>query len=77
MVELYIIYIFVQAMMLKEIKKLEIMENLSKETKTEVAMKMVLMDAIEKGHTNQNDLIEYMKSEVFETAVRNYISMFN
>ena len=76
MVELYIIYIFVQAMMLKEIKKIEIMENLSKETKTEVAMKMVIMDAIEKGHTNQNDLIAYMKSEVFETAVRHYISMF-
>ena len=53
------------------------MKNLSKETKTEVAMKMVIMDAIEKGHTNKNDLVDYMKSEVFEKAVRNYISMFN
>ena len=53
------------------------MKNLSNETKTQTAIQMVIMDAIEKGHTNSNELIEYMKSEVFEKAVKNYISMFN
>jgi hypothetical protein len=38
---------------------------------------MVIMDAIEKGHTNATELIEYMKSEVFEKAVKNYINLFN
>ena len=40
---------------------------------TEIAIQIVIMDAIEKGHTNTTDLIEYMKSEVFETAVKSYI----
>jgi hypothetical protein len=53
------------------------MKNLSNETKTQTAIQMVIMDAIEKGHKNANELIEYMKSEVFEKAVKNYISMFN
>ena len=53
------------------------MKNLSNETKTEVAIQMVIMDAIEKGHTNKNELVEYMKSEVFESAVKNYLQMFN
>ena len=70
---IYIIYIC----SVETIKKIEIMRNLSNETKTEVAIQMVIMDAIEKGHTNKNELIDYMKSEVFETAVRNYLSMFN
>ena len=47
------------------------MKNLSNETKTQTAIQMVIMDAIEKGHTNANELIEYMKSEVFEKAVKN------
>ena len=53
------------------------MKNLSNETKTQTAIQMVIMDAIEKGHTNSNELIEYMKSEVFEKAVKNYINLFN
>ena len=53
------------------------MKNLSNETKTQTAIQIVIMDAIEKGHTNANELIEYMKSEVFEKAVKNYISMFD
>jgi hypothetical protein len=52
------------------------METLSIETKTQTAIQMVIMDAIEKGHTNTNELIQYMKSEVFETAVKNYILLF-
>ena len=53
------------------------MKNLSNETKTQTAIQMVIMDAIEKGHTNANELIEYMKSEVFENAVKIYFSMFD
>jgi hypothetical protein len=53
------------------------MKNLSNETKTQTAIQMVIMDVIEKGHTNASELIEYMKSEVFEKGVKNYISMFN
>lgn len=53
------------------------MKNLSIEAKTESAMKMVIMDAMEKGHINQSELMEYMKSEVFEKQVKNYIALFN
>ncbi len=53
------------------------MKTLSNETKTQNAIQMVIMDAIEKGHTNTKELIEYMNSKVFSTAVNNYISMFN
>ena len=49
------------------------MKDLSNKTKMQVAVQMVIMDAIEKGHTNANELIEYMKSEVFEKAVKNYL----
>jgi hypothetical protein len=53
------------------------MNNLSNQTKTELAVKMVILDAIEKGHTNTNELIEYMSSETFKNAVNNYKLMFN
>ena len=53
------------------------MDNLSIETKTQTAIQMVFMDAIEKGHTNAKDLIDYMKSEVFEKSVKNYIALFD
>ena len=53
------------------------MKTLSIETKTQAAIQMVIMDAIEKGYTNTNELISYMKSEVFEKAVKNYVLLFN
>jgi hypothetical protein len=53
------------------------MKNLSNQIKTQAAMQMVIMDAIEKGHTKANELIAYMKSKVFEKSVKNYIKMFN
>lgn len=34
------------------------------------------MEAIETGHTNAKELIPYMKSEVFEKAVKNYVTLF-
>ncbi len=49
--------------------------NLSKKAKAEMAIQMVIMDAIEKGHTNTDELCEYMKSEVFMSAVENYITL--
>jgi hypothetical protein len=52
------------------------MSNLSIETKTQAAIQMVIMDAMEKGHTNASELMGYMKSETFEKAVQNYIAMF-
>lgn len=51
------------------------MTTLIKTSKTEIAIQMVIMDAIEKGHTNTNELIEYMKSEVFAKAVKGYLQL--
>ena len=52
------------------------MKNLSNETKTASAIQMVILDAIEKGHSNSTELIEYMKTKVFENAVKKYIAIF-
>lgn len=49
------------------------MKNLTIKTKTEVAIQMVIIDAIEKGHTNTSEIIEYMRSSTFENAVKNYL----
>ena len=49
--------------------------NLSKQQKAEYAIQMVIIDAIEKGHTDACEICEYMKSEVFSVAVERYISM--
>ena len=51
------------------------MKEISKETKTEIAVKMVILEAKEKGKTNTNMLIDYMRSDVFKNAVNDYISM--
>ena len=48
--------------------------TLSNETKIQIASQLVIMDAIEKGHTNVSELTEYVKSEVFEKAVKAYMS---
>jgi hypothetical protein len=51
------------------------MTTLTNTTATETAIQMVIMDAIEKGHTVISEMAEYMKSEVFATAVSNYKRM--
>lgn len=51
------------------------MTTLSNNTVTETAIKMVIIDAIEKGNTNPAELAEYMKSKVFAGAVSNYKRM--
>ena len=43
--------------------------KMSNETVTEMAVETVIMDAIQKGHTNKNELVEYMKTDVFEKSV--------
>jgi len=42
---------------------------------TKKAIELVIMDAIERGHTNKDDLIKYMDSDVFKDGVANYASM--
>jgi len=49
--------------------------NITTETATEIAMQLVIMDAMEKGHTDKDGLIEYMKSETFANAVQGYLSL--
>ena len=41
----------------------------------EKAMQLTIMDAIEKGHVNKNDLITYMSSDVFEKSVDRYATV--
>jgi hypothetical protein len=53
------------------------MNTLTNQAKTELAVKMVVLDAIEKGHTNTSELISYMSSETFKKAVENYKSIIN
>jgi hypothetical protein len=51
-------------------------DMIMKELFTKKAIELVIMDAIEKGHTEKNELMEYMKSAEFNRAVSNYVSMF-
>ena len=51
-----------------------IMETLDA-TVAQLAIDMVIMDAIERGHTDANGLIRYMNTTTFEKAVKSYISM--
>jgi Ca2+-binding EF-hand superfamily protein len=45
------------------------------ELKLKTAMEMTIMDAMEKGHTDKNNLIEYMKSFPFEQSAKRYFDM--
>jgi hypothetical protein len=45
-------------------------------TAYEAAIQMVIMDAMEKGHTDKTELIAYMASKTFEAAVERYAEMF-
>lgn len=50
-------------------------QTISNEMKAQIAAQMVIMDAIEKGHTNTNELIAYMNSDVFTNACLSYMSL--
>lgn len=52
------------------------MEISPKQSIAQISIQLVIMDALEKGHTKKEDLIQYMKSNVFETAVKTYIALF-
>jgi|GEM_PF-5961628 len=41
----------------------------------EKAAQMAIMDAIENGHTDKDELIAFMASVEFETSVKKYIEM--
>lgn len=45
-------------------------------TLTEKAMQLVIMDAINNGHTDKDAMIAYMASEAFKTVVQVYVDMF-
>ena len=53
------------------------MEICPKQSIAQISIQLVIMDALEKGHTKTEDLIQYMKSNVFETAVKTYIVFFD
>lgn len=53
------------------------MKHLTTTSKVKAAIDMVIMDAIEKGHTDKDQLIAYMKTEEFEAYVNGYIELFN
>jgi hypothetical protein len=54
-----------------------IFTNLSKETKVETAVQLVILDAIEKGLTTVSEAVNYMKSEAFENSVKGYLNLMN
>lgn len=50
-------------------------QKLSKEGKAKIAIQLVIMDAIERGHTDIREICEYMKSDTFLNSVKEYISL--
>jgi menaquinone-dependent protoporphyrinogen IX oxidase len=48
---------------------------MNKELKIKIAMKMVVLDAIEKGYTDAAVLAAYVKSNHFEKAVKSYMKI--
>lgn len=40
-----------------------------------MAIEMTVLDAIEKGHTNADEIFEYIKTDIFEKAVKRYIKL--
>lgn len=53
------------------------MIEITKETKIRMAIQLVVMDAMEKGHTDTEEIIEYMKTDVFHKAVKNYVAIMD
>jgi len=39
----------------------------------EIAVQTVILDALEKGHTNVNEMVAYMETKVFNDAVARYV----
>lgn len=53
------------------------MNNISKETRAEMACQMALMDAIERGLTTSEQAVAFMASETFDRAAKSYLEMIN
>ena len=53
------------------------MIEISKETKIMMAIQLVVMDVMEKGLTNTDKILEYMKTELFQKAVKSYVSIMD
>jgi len=51
--------------------------EISKETKISMSIQLVVMDAMEKGHTNTDELIEYMKTDIFKKSVESYVRIMD
>lgn len=51
------------------------MENASFETKIKMAMQLVIMDAMEKGHTSKEELESYMETLTFKKSVEGYLKL--
>ena len=49
------------------------MNNSVTETTAQLAIDMVIMDAIEKGQTNPADFVRYMNTTIFDNAVKRYL----
>ena len=49
------------------------MKKVEKKEAVKLAMICVVEDAIEKGHTNVEEVTEYLKTESFQRAVENYL----
>ena len=62
---------------LKPITMTNPIATLSKEAQLELALKMVILDAIEKGHIEKAELINYMNSQVCANAVASYLNTIN
>lgn len=54
---------------------MNIFNSLSQQSKAEISIKLVLLDAIERGLTTASQAIEYMKTETFMAAVNQYLGM--
>jgi len=46
-----------------------------KKTPLELAIQLTIMDAIEKGHHKRDDLMGYMKTDVYRKSVESYVEL--
>lgn len=53
------------------------MSKLTEGMKIELATKLAIFDALEKGHTAPAELVPYMNTETFMKCVQNYLALFN
>jgi len=52
-------------------------QDLSPKAKAEIAVKLVCLDAIDKGACSADDLTQYMTTTQFKSQVQGYISLMS